>query len=105
MTQVQHHYGSALALLAVLSVSAVVSLAQRTTESHSTTTTTIGNSATGEPSPRTELTGSIVQTPIDPFAVLPASDALLVLDLKRFTSDVVPRLLTGDQNARTLVIA
>ena len=42
---------------------------------------------------------------IDPFAVLPASDAVLMLDLKRFKSDVVPRLLVDEPNARALVIA
>lgn len=105
MTKVQTHCYSALGLLAVLYISTAVSLAQRTTESGSTTTTTIVSSAIREPSCRTENTGDIVQIPIDPFSVLPASDALIVLDLKRFSSDAVPRLLVGEQDARALVIA
>ena len=44
-------------------------------------------------------------TTTDPFAVLPPSDALITLDLKRFYSDAVPRLLVNEQEARLLVTA
>lgn len=45
------------------------------------------------------------QTPIDPFTVLPASDTLLVLDLKRVSTELVSRLLVNEPDARALVIA
>jgi tetratricopeptide (TPR) repeat protein len=61
-------------------------------------------SAIRDSSWRTESPGNLVQIPIDPFAVLPASDALIVLDLKRVSSDVIPRLLIDEQDARALVI-
>lgn len=80
MIKIQRHCPSALGLLAILYISTAVSLAQKPN------------------------TGDLVQTPIDPFAVMPASDALIVLDFKRFGSDVVPRLLAGEQEARALVI-
>jgi tetratricopeptide (TPR) repeat protein len=104
MTKVQRHCSSALGLIAILYISTAVSLAQRPKESSSTTTRTM-SSAIRDPSRRTESSGDLVQIAIDPFAVLPAADALLVLDLKRFTSDVVPRLLVGEPDARALVIA
>jgi len=72
MSKIQRHCCSALGLLAILYVSAAVSLAQN--------------------------------PPTDPFAVLPASDAVIVLDLKRVGTDVVPRLLADQQDARALVI-
>jgi Flp pilus assembly protein TadD len=75
MYKVKSHCSSALGLLAVICISTAASLAQTPKES------------------------------IDPFAVLPASDALIVLDLKRFSSDVIPRLLVDDPDARALVIA
>ena len=90
MTKLQGHCSSALGLLAILCISTAVSLAQRPRESSSTTTST--KTSTADP----------VQ--IDPFAVLPASDVLIVLDLKRFTSDVVPRLLVDEPEARALVV-
>ena len=78
MTKIQTRFYSALGLLAILCLSTAVSLAQRTTESATT---------------------------IDPFSVLPASDGLIVVDLKRFSSSAVPRLLVDEQAARALVIA
>jgi len=82
MTKVHRHFYSALSLLAILCISAAVSPAQRTTESGSTTTTTI-----------------------DPFAVLPSADALMVVDLKRVINDAVPRILVNEPAARALVLA
>ena len=105
MTKVQRHCSSALGLLAILYASTAVSLAQRPRESSSTTTSSIMSSAIRDPSWRIDSTGDLVQVAIDPFAVLPEADALLALDLKRFTSDVVPRLLVGEPDARALVIA
>ena len=102
MTKIQRYCYFALGLLAVLYFSTAVSLAQRITESRSTTLSNIESSAIREPSGRTE---SIVQLPIDPFAVLPAADALILVDLKRFISDALPRLLVDEQDARALVMA
>jgi len=48
---------------------------------------------------------SLAQTPKDPFAVMPAADALLVLDLNRLQTEVLPRLLLSEPEARALVIA
>jgi tetratricopeptide (TPR) repeat protein len=76
MTKIQRHCYFAVKLLVTLCISTAVSLAQRPTE-----------------------------TPNDPFAVMPASDALLVLDLNRLQSEVVPRLLLNEPDARALVIA
>jgi tetratricopeptide (TPR) repeat protein len=88
MTKVQRHCSSALGLLAILYISTAVSLGQ-----------------TARKSSPVESNSNHVQTPIDPFAVLPPSDALIVLDLKRFSSDVVPRLRVDEPEARALVIA
>jgi hypothetical protein len=74
MYKLQSHCSSALALLAIICISTAASLAQTPKES------------------------------IDPFAVLPASDALIVIDLNRFTSDAIPRLLVDDPDARALVL-
>lgn len=41
----------------------------------------------------------------DLFAVLPASDTLILLDFNRISSDVLPRLLVDERDARALVIA
>ncbi|HEY0763913.1 MAG TPA: tetratricopeptide repeat protein [Pyrinomonadaceae bacterium] len=105
MTKIQRYCYCALGLLAILNISTGASLAQRNMESGSPTTPTIASSAIRNPSWRTESTGDVLQIPVDPFSVLPASDALIMLDLKRFSSDVVPRLLIGEQDARALVIA
>jgi tetratricopeptide (TPR) repeat protein len=79
MFKFPRHCLSALGLLTILFISTAVSLAQKPGESSATTA-------------------------IDPFAVLPSSDALIVVDLKRFSSDLVPQLLTNDPDARALVI-
>jgi tetratricopeptide (TPR) repeat protein len=82
MNKLQRHSSSAFCLLAILCISSAVSLAQSSKESNS----------------------ALAQTSIEPFAILPASDALVVLDLKRFKSDFVPRLLVDEPKARALVI-
>src|SRR5215216_4336845 len=94
MTKIQRHCSSTLSLLAILYISTSVSLAQKPRESSPATNAI-----------RTESTGDLGQTPIDLFGVLPASDALIVLDLKRVSSDALPRLLVDEQDARALVIA
>src|ERR1043165_2879796 len=104
MTKVQRYCSLALGTVAILYISTTVSLAHRPKESNSTTTNAIMISAIRDSSWRTESPGNLVQIPIDPFAVLPASDALIVLDLKRVSSDVIPRLLIDEQDARALVI-
>jgi tetratricopeptide (TPR) repeat protein len=75
MTKLQTRFYFALGVLAVLYLSATVSPAQ-----------------TGTP------------VPGDPFAVVPASDALILVDLKRFSSDAIPRLLVDEPEARALVL-
>ena len=102
MTKVQRHCSSALGLLAIF-ISMAVSLGQ-TARKSSPVTSTI-SSAIRDSSWRAESNSNHVQIPIDPFAVLPPSDALIVLDLKRFSSDVVPRLLVDEPDARALVIS
>ena len=89
MIKVKTYCYSALGFLAVVYLSTFVSLAQ--------------NSPMRESSRPTA--GDRGQITFDPFAVLPASDALIMLDLKRFSSDAVPRLLVGEPDARALVIA
>lgn len=101
MTKTQRHCCAALGLLAILYISTAVSLAQSSRESGAATTST----AIRDPSLRTKSIDDLVQVPIDPFAILPVSDALLVLDLNRVKSDVVPRLLVGEPDTRALVIA
>lgn len=75
MHKLQSHCSSTIGLLVILCVSTAVSLAQRPKE------------------------------PIDPFAVLPPSDALIVLDFNRYSSEMIPRLLIDEPDARALVIA
>jgi len=79
MIKVQRQCLSVVGLLIILYISTAVSHAQKPGESSSTTA-------------------------IDPFAVLPAADALMVVDLKRFSSDLVPQLLINEPDARALVI-
>src|ERR1044071_5954598 len=86
MFKVQSHCSSALRLLAILCISTAVSVAQK-------------------PSSHTESSRNLVQAPVDAFAVLPASDAVIVLDLKRFYGEMIPRLLVDEPDVRALVLA
>src|SRR5690242_5511360 len=86
MSKVQSHCSSALVLLAILCISTVVSLAQKT-------------------SSQTESARNPVQAPIEAFAVLPSSDAVIVLDLKRSYGELFSQILVDEPDARALVIA
>ena len=105
MIKIQRHCSSAFALLALLCLSGAVSLAQKPRESNSTTSPAIKSSASSDPSRRIDSISGPVQIPLDPYTVLPPADALLMLDLKRFTSDVVPRLLVGEPFDRAIAIS
>jgi len=86
MFKVQSHCSSALRLLAVLCISTAVSVAQK-------------------PSSHTESSRNLVQAPIDAFAILPASDAVIVLDLKRSYGEMFPQILVDEPDLRALVMA
>lgn len=75
MKKLQTRCYSPLGVLAVWVISTAVSLAQTTTPA-----------------------------PGDPFGAVPSSDALIVVDLKRFSSDALPRLLVDEPEARALLL-
>jgi tetratricopeptide (TPR) repeat protein len=106
MTEAQKHCCISITFLAVLCLASAVCLAQSALGSGSPSVANLRSSRnTRETSSRAKSSGEVVQAPIDLFAYIQASDALITLDVKRLINEALPHLIAGEQDMRELVIA